>query len=434
MAGNKTDAYVAVVYEDLVLNTDVISDKLSPRWMPWSKRAFMLRVMHSSSQVFLGIFDHDTGYDDHDSIGRVAIDLSTFHPYTEYNLVYDIYNTEKMSKRKARGTITVRLMLEYKNERGLILSALTFPPPSFHVNLPLKKDFHVVRYTATGQMGAKKYGLGQINEYIEELLQYQRVLFYIEDGLKNVILWRGHHPVTLCVPRLCPFKDIEELGGKKCTRTVTVKLPIRSLLLFVGAVILVEHPKFLLSFILASIGVVMTASLDFRRNSPSKWIRCRTYHYYVRTLILGRGVSPPQTIEAYQNAEEFEEFEKTMKAKIETFEKEAEEARLENLRKQEEYQKELAAIGDANIDISTQSSGGVMGTGVSIDPFQALWVQIQTILEQVITILRFTRNVIIWEESYLAFWLTTACYLLAFVCLFIPWGWLILWTTRILVW
>ena len=362
------------------------------------------------------------------------IDLSTFHPYTEYTLVYDIFNTDKMSKRKSRGTITVRLMLEYENERGLILSALTLPPPSFHVNLPLKKDFHVVRYTATGQMGAKKYGLAQINEYIEELLQYQRVLFYIQDGLKNVILWRGHHPVTFCVPRLCPCKDIEELGGKKCTRSVTVKLPIRSLLIFVAAVILVEHPKFLLSFILASIGFILTGSLEFRRNSPSRWIRCRTYHYYLRTLILGRGISPPQTIAAYENADEFQSFEKEMKAKIETFEKEAEEARLENLKKQEEYQKELAAIGDANVDISTQSGGGVMGTGVSIDPFQALWVQIQTILEQVITILRFTRNVIIWEESYLAFWLTTACYLLAIICLFVPWGWLILWTTRILVW
>ena len=57
LVGNKTDSYVTVVFEDCVLKTDVIADKLSPRWMPWSKRAFALRVMHSSSQVHLGIFD-----------------------------------------------------------------------------------------------------------------------------------------------------------------------------------------------------------------------------------------------------------------------------------------------------------------------------------------------------------------------------------------
>jgi len=434
LVGNKTDSYVTVVFEDCVLKTDVIADKLSPRWLPWSKRAFALRVMHSSSQIHLGIFDYDTGYDDHDAIGRVSIDLSNFHPYTEYLLHYNIYNTDVWKDRKARGSITVRLMIEYENERGLLLSALTLPPPSFHVNLPLKKDFHVVRYAATGQMGAKKYGLQQINKSIEELMTYQRALFYIQDGLKSIILWRGHHPVSICIPRLCPFKDIKELGGRKCTRSVTIKLPIRSLLVFVAAVIVVEHPKYLLSFILASLGLVLSSSLGFRRNCPSQWFRCRTYHYHLRTLIFGRGISPPQTIAPYENAEEFEEFEKRWEEAVKTFEEEAEKARIENLRKQEEYQKEMAAIGDANVDISTQGGGGVMGTGVTIDPFAALWVQIQTIVEQVVTIMRFVRNVVIWEESYIAFWLTTSLYLLAIVCLFVPWGWLILWTTRILVW
>ena len=414
LVGNKTDSYVTVVFEDCVLKTDVIADKLSPRWMPWSKRAFALRVMHSSSQVHLGIFDYDTGYDDHDAIGRVSIDLSTFHPYTEYLLHYDIYNTDVWKDRKARGSITVRLMIEYENERGLLLSALTLPPPSFHVNLPLKKDFHVVRYAATGQMGAKKYGLQQINKYIEELMTYQRALFYVQDGLKSIILWRGHHPVSIC--------------------SCTIKLPIRSLLVFVAAVIVVEHPKYLLSFILASLGLVLSSSLGFRRNSPSKWIRCRTYHYHLRTLIFGKGISPPQTIEPYENAEEFKEFEKNWEEKVKTYEEEAEKARIENLKKQEEYQKEMAAIGDANVDISTKGGGGVMGTGVTIDPFAALWVQIQTILEQVISIMRFVRNVVIWEESYIAFWITTSLYLLAILCLFVPWGWLILWTSRILVW
>jgi hypothetical protein len=32
--GNKTDAFVSVVYEDVYVRTDTIDDCLSPRWMP----------------------------------------------------------------------------------------------------------------------------------------------------------------------------------------------------------------------------------------------------------------------------------------------------------------------------------------------------------------------------------------------------------------
>ena len=105
--GNKTDSYVTVVFEDCVLKTDVIADKLSPRWLPWTKRAFALRVMHSSSQIHLGIFDYDTGYDDHDAIGRVSIDLSNFHPYTEYMVsVNMIFSSRKRAAEMACAKIT----------------------------------------------------------------------------------------------------------------------------------------------------------------------------------------------------------------------------------------------------------------------------------------------------------------------------------------
>lgn len=59
--GNKTDAFVSVVFEDSISKTDVIDDTLSPRWMPWSQRAFQLHMMHPSSQLYLGVFDYDDG-------------------------------------------------------------------------------------------------------------------------------------------------------------------------------------------------------------------------------------------------------------------------------------------------------------------------------------------------------------------------------------
>lgn len=90
--GNKTDSFVSVVYEDCFARTDVINDCLSPKWLPWSQRAFIFNMMHTSSQLFLGVFDYDGNVlNDHDFIGRVSVDLSNFQPNTVYVLKYKLY-------------------------------------------------------------------------------------------------------------------------------------------------------------------------------------------------------------------------------------------------------------------------------------------------------------------------------------------------------
>lgn len=48
--------------------------------------------------------------------------------------------------------------------------------------------------------------------------------------------------------------------------------------------------------------------------------------------------------------------------------------------------------------------------------------------------LRHARFIIFWQESYFAFWIASACFLLAFMFMFVPWFFLIRWTCRIIVW
>lgn len=79
--GNKTDTFVEAVYEDCTCRTDIIDDCLSPRWMPWSNRAFIFNIMHSSSQLFLGIFDCDNGLEGHDLIGNVSGESPILHRF-----------------------------------------------------------------------------------------------------------------------------------------------------------------------------------------------------------------------------------------------------------------------------------------------------------------------------------------------------------------
>jgi hypothetical protein len=164
-AGNKTDSFVSLIYEDAFVKTDIIDDSLSPRWMPWSKRAFIFHMFHSSSEFFLGVFDYDAGInpaDDHDLVGRVSVDLSNLRKNTMYTLKYNIYTTAKMSQRKKYGSISLRLRLEIPDERKLLLSNLE-PPPQMYVNVKTRKEFRVVRYTCSGKYNMDKYNMKVIN-------------------------------------------------------------------------------------------------------------------------------------------------------------------------------------------------------------------------------------------------------------------------------
>ena len=142
--GNKTDSFVAVIYEDCMAKTDIIDDCLSPRWLPWMKRAFIFRMMHTSSNLNIAVFDYDPGYaGDHDMCGRVSIDLANFQPDTEYVLRYNIYEDSVSVDRESKGVLIVRLRMELTGEKQRILSNLQIPP-EFYVNVQRGKDFDLV--------------------------------------------------------------------------------------------------------------------------------------------------------------------------------------------------------------------------------------------------------------------------------------------------
>lgn len=160
--GNKTDAFVSLVLEDSVVQTDIIDDSLSPRWLPWSKRAFIFHVSHSSSQLFVGVFDNDLGMDGHDLVGRVSVDMTNLRRDTIYTLKYDIFKSSQMSERKARGSVTLRLRMDIHDERKLLLACLE-PPLDIYVNVKTRKDFRVLRWTTQGKYDMEQYSMKVMN-------------------------------------------------------------------------------------------------------------------------------------------------------------------------------------------------------------------------------------------------------------------------------
>jgi hypothetical protein len=88
-----TDPFVAMVFEDTMVRTDVIHDSNNPRWMPWCTRAFCLNLQHPSSLLMMAVFDYDAApVKDHDPVGRVVINTANFQSHTSYLLHYALHD------------------------------------------------------------------------------------------------------------------------------------------------------------------------------------------------------------------------------------------------------------------------------------------------------------------------------------------------------
>lgn len=407
--GNKTDTFVTAIYEDTIVKTDIIDDCLSPRWLPWSNRAFVFHMMSSSSPLYLGVFDYDPGFDDHDLIGRVAIDLTNMHKNTTFVLKYDIFPTAKLTDRVKQGSIKIRLRLEVDDERKMLLSALE-PPPTVYVNCKSRKEWTTVRYTCQGKVDTSAYSMKVINSYVEELLSYQHLMYYIQDAVMSVLLWKGHFECTI-------------LGHD-------IKLPLHSMNAFITLTTLVEHPRLAPCFFFASIGWLLVAVMGWRRRAPDPWSRCKPYTEFAETLALGNSMAAPPSIDSYENAEEAAKFQESMQQRIIDAEESARVAYEKQQKEQEEEMAEIEGVG-GDADISTKQGSGIVS---SIDVFKPFLFPIQQYLDLAVGYVRIVRNVIVWQEAYISFWVTTGCFGLAVVFFFLPWVFLLQWTARIIVW
>lgn len=209
-----------------------------------------------------------------------------------------------------------------------------------------------------------------------------------------------------------------------------VKLPIHSFCAFFIAIYLVERPQLIPSFFFFALAWLMLASLGYRRRSPDVWARCKEFPEMGKCLVLGNSRAPPHSIKAYENYEKAKAFADAWKKRIIDDEEAATKAYEEQVRRQEEYEREMEEIGEIDNDISTKTIGG----GVSIDPFKPLLFPFQKSLAFVCLYLRHVKYVLTWEECYIAFWVTSCCLLLSFMCFFVPWFFLLKWVSRVLVW
>jgi len=413
--GNKTDTFVSCVFEDVYGRTDVIDDCLSPRWLPWTNRAFICRMEHPSSFLNLGIFDYDNGLDrldDHDLIGRVSVDLTNLRSATEYVLSYNICPTTRLNDRRSLGKIMIRLRMDVPDERRLAMAVL-YPPPPIYVNTKNRKDFQVIRKTCFGSVDEERYSQSTLKSYIDEVYQLQYALFFVEDSLKALLLWRGQ------VEWMVPYFDVE------------VNLPIHSIIVFALSTFLVEHPMLIPSFCFGSLAWLLLAVGTYRRGSENVWYQCHSYTQIFKMIVLGDDFAEPHKIEPFENYENAKKETEDWVKRIEESEHRAAMREKEAMEAEKERQKELKELGEIDTELGTP----VNNTDASYyNMVRNTLYPIQLCMGLIVRVKRMVSNILTWQEAYFSFWITTCSLVLAIVSLFVPWLWCLKWGSRIFVW
>ena len=272
---DKSDPFVCIVFEDAMVRTDVIYDLLSPRWLPWTTRAFAFRVCHPTSILMFGVFDYDEApIINHDPIGRVVINTVNFKSNTTYDLHYTLHDDPQ--QRDDRGTIHLRLRIEWKNEAQALRASFT-APPRFLINVETQKSLALIRYSCRGKLNMETASIDAVKLHVNELMSYGSVYCYVIDVCLNIWLWRGRFDLSFPC-----------LGTK-----VNVWFPIHSIVLLIGTVLSIEVPTKIPTIVLYSIAWILISINCHVSKHPNPWIRCRSCNETMMIACTGKSWHAP---------------------------------------------------------------------------------------------------------------------------------------------
>mmetsp|Transcript_12949 Transcript_12949/g.19387 ORF Transcript_12949/g.19387 Transcript_12949/m.19387 type:complete len:203 (+) Transcript_12949:256-864(+) len=196
---------------------------------------FFFQPIQLSAPIFVALFDYDGSmspveFDNHDRIGQITIGIQNFAPSTDYILHFDMYKEDiYYSTRKSSASISIRLRVEWADEQKALLASLRLFP-AVHVNVEKAQTLKTTQYTCDRECDRTSYSLTTLASYIDELYEYLELVYYIEDALYCVLLWRGNFDVTITLPCF-PYRDEPE-NNIRVFKHFTCSLPLHSMFAF----------------------------------------------------------------------------------------------------------------------------------------------------------------------------------------------------------
>lgn len=101
---------------------------------------------------------------------------------TASNTQYPLYYGELKEHRKlTRGTVTLRLRVEFPDVRKALIGGMMPPPPST-VSVARRIDLDVARYTTDGLVDEDRFSLDTLARSVEELQSYLEIVEVVKEA------------------------------------------------------------------------------------------------------------------------------------------------------------------------------------------------------------------------------------------------------------
>jgi hypothetical protein len=260
---------------------------------------------------------------------------------------------------------------------------------------------------------------------LEELQTYidGEKLELVSKAALTVFLWRGTHKVTLC--------------GRE------FKVPIHSTVAFTWGLLVTENYNRFPSFAVFAIAWFLLASMDLHLSHPSPWYQCESYTELLLALLAEISSLLPgnssrifrerqkETITENENIDQILLYNETVKRRKEIM-KEVDMQQAAALEEEvRKHEAEMAVLSEASIATAVRETENFFR---SLNPLKPILHPIQAILHQICIYLRVITSIVKWQENYYPFWIVTTCLVISGIIFFIPWGLVLRWVIRILVW
>lgn len=396
--GNKIDPLVSLIFEDVIVQTDVIHDCQNPIFLPWTQRAFLFNRMHPLSTLYIGVYNHNYGPFHHDKIGRIAIDIREFDPNTVYTLKYNLYNSSMITNRKVKGQITIRLQVTESYPQANLLKLLH--PPQVHVNVKRRKTLSIARHTLYGKHREEVYNMKILRSYIDEFMEYlEMCTFEITLALNSLLFWKGQVQILGC------------------------SIPLYSALVFLSAIYVIENVHLIPAYFFLILGSCMYLQMNRRSRNPSPWHRSHSFWFHLTRILPFFSWTQKQgiTIEKGEGYDEMLEREKQRQKTLE--EDKLLQAKISSVR--QELNSILAALSDFSLQTTEMAN--------AFNPLSKL-LPLQLLLGKIMFYLRMVKSILSCDDSQISFAVTVSLFFIAAILSVLPIGWIFHWMSRVVIW
>jgi len=199
--------------------------------------------------------------------------------------------------------------------------------------------------------------------------------------------------------------------------------------LFVWGIALSRDFDLILSFLVFSIGWFFLATMEHARTRPSALYRPRSYYELLKVLVFNRSPEPV-SIQRNDELSEIMAYQKKRQELKRAREEIVKTIQMEQKKYEAYIEEETSKMEE--VDITTSASGGL--SSITLAPLQGILLPLQRALHFVCVLLRVSNSIVVWRDSFVTFWLTTVCFLAAFILLWVPWGFIVGWIFKLAVW